>query len=452
MILHSSDFGDEFSWGVASSAYQTDGASLEDGKGLSIWDVFTRRKGKIKGEENGNNATAFYRRYIQDIILIEFLGFRNFRFSLAWSRILPEGTGRVNEKGIEFYNHLIDFCLECGIEPWITLYHWDLPQALEIRGGWTNREILRWFEDYVSICIHRFGDRVKNWMVLNEPMAFTGAGYFLGLHAPGKKGLSNFLPAVHHAALCQSIGARVIKSINSQLQVGTTFSCAPVDPIDNTKLSIEAAQRVDVLVNRLFVEALLGLGYPWQELKVLQGIEHYLKDGDEHLLRAEMDFIGLQNYTREVVRFSAIMPYLNARLVKGNKRGVPTSAMDWEICPEGIHRVLKRFAAYQGVKKIIITENGAAFNDRVEENHVEDNYRTQFYQQYLEQVLKAKQEGVNVAGYFAWSLTDNFEWSEGYSKRFGLVYVDYPTQRRIIKSSGLWFQQFLQKYPLMKTV
>lgn len=448
MGLHSSDFGEQFTWGVASSAYQTEGACLEDGKGLSIWDSFTRLKGKIKGGESGNHATSFYHRYIQDIILMEFLGIQNFRFSLSWSRLLPEGAGPVNDKGIEFYNNLIDFCLECGIAPWVTLYHWDLPQALEDKGGWTNRDVLRWFEDYVSLCIRLFGDRVSNWMVLNEPLAFTGAGYFLGLHAPGKKGLSNFLPAVHHAALCQSIGARTIKSIDGRLQVGTTFSCSPVDPADGTKLSVEAAQRVDVLTNRLFVEPLLGLGYPWRELKVLEGIERYMKDGDESLLPAETDFIGLQNYTREVVCFSTILPYLNARLVKGSKRGVPTTAMDWEIYPEGIYRVLKRFDAYKGIKKIIITENGAAFNDKLENGHVEDLCRIQFFEQYLAQVLRARLEGVKVEGYFAWSLTDNFEWAEGYGKRFGLVYVDYPTQRRIVKSSGFWFQQFLQKQHL----
>lgn len=443
MTLRSSDFGSDFTWGVASSAYQTEGAVLEDGKGLSIWDVFTRKQGKVRGGENGNQATVFYHRYIQDIILMEFLNIRNFRFSLSWSRLLPDGTGRVNEKGIAFYNDLIDFCLECGIEPWITLYHWDLPQALEERGGWTNRDVTGWFEVYVALCIRLFGDRVKHWMVLNEPMAFTGAGYFLGLHAPGRKGLSNFLPAVHHAALCQSIGARTIRSMNSNLQVGTTFSCSPVDPIDKLKLSADATRRVDVLSNRLFIEPLLGLGYPWQELKVLQGLERYMKDGDEGLLQTEMDFIGLQNYTREVVRFSTLMPYLNARLVKGSKRGVPVTAMDWEIYPEGIYRMLKRFHAYKGVKKIIITENGAAFNDRLEEGRVADPYRIRFYEQYLAQVLRAKQEGVNVSGYFAWSFTDNFEWAEGYSKRFGLVYVDYPSQRRIVKSSGFWFQQFL---------
>ena len=453
MILHSTDFGDAFTWGVASSAYQTEGAWLEDGKGLSIWDVFTQQTGKIKNDGNGHHAAHFYHRYIQDIILMEFLGIRNFRFSLSWPRLIPEGRGKKSEKGLEFYNHVIDFCLECGIEPWITLYHWDLPQALEEKGGWTNRDIIHWFEDYVAFCIQQFGDRVKHWMVLNEPMAFTGAGYFLGLHAPGRKGLSNFLPAVHHAALCQNVGARTIKSINGNLQVGSTFSCSPVDPFDESLLSAEAAQRVDVLSNRLFIEPLLGLGYPWQELKVLQQLERYMQAGDELLLPAKLDFVGLQNYTREVVRHSPVMPYLNARLVKASKRNVATTAMDWEIYPEGIYRTLKRFSAYDGIPKIIITENGAAFPDRLEEGHVYDDNRIRFYQQYLAQVLKAKREGVNVQGYFAWSFTDNFEWAEGYSKRFGLVYIDYPTQRRIIKSSGFWFQHFLQQqFELQKAV
>ncbi|HZH63681.1 MAG TPA: GH1 family beta-glucosidase [Flavisolibacter sp.] len=453
MALHCSNFGDAFVWGVASSAYQTEGAYLEDGKGLSIWDVFSRRKGKIHAGENGDTATSFYNRHIHDIILMEFLNIKNFRFSISWSRLLPQGRGKKNEKGIEFYNRIIDFCLECGIEPWVTLYHWDLPQALEERGGWTNREIIHWFEEYVAFCIQHFGDRVKNWMVLNEPMAFTGAGYFLGLHAPGKKGLGNFLPAVHHAALCQSIGARTIKSMNESLQVGSTFSCSPADPFDETRSSAEAAQRVDVFSNRLFIEPLVGLGYPWQEMKVLQQLERYMKAGDDRLLQTDLDFIGLQNYTREVVRHSTIMPYLNARIVKASKRDVPKTAMDWEIYPQGIYRILKRFNSYDRINKIIITENGAAFADKLVDGHVEDLYRIRFYEQYLQQVLKAKEEGVNVAGYFAWSFTDNFEWAEGYSKRFGLVYVDYSTQRRIVKSSGFWFQNFLQKHQqLMKAV
>jgi len=349
-----------------------------------------------------------------------------------------------NEKGLDFYDRLIDFSLESGIEPWVTLYHWDLPQELEIKGGWTNREIVNWFSEYVELCVKRYGDRVKNWMVLNEPMVFTGAGYFLGIHAPGKKGLNNFLAAAHHAALCNAEGGRMIKSINSSSNVGTTFSCSHIDPFDMSKASFDAAQRVDVLTNRMFIEPMLGLGYPWQDLKVLQQLEKFMKPGDTEKLKFNMDFIGLQNYTREVVQFSKIMPYLNARIVKADRRNVAGTSMNWEIYPEGIYKILKQFSAYKNIPKIIITENGAAFNDVITDDHVHDGERIDFFEKYIGQVLRAKNEGVNVHGYFAWSFTDNFEWAEGFSKRFGLVYIDYASQKRIVKSSGWWYKNFLE--------
>jgi beta-glucosidase len=437
------DFGEDFHWGVATSAYQTEGAYDADGKGESIWDRFTATTKKVYGGHHGNTACLFYHRYIQDLILMQYLGIRNFRFSIAWTRILPEGTGQPSEKGLDYYDRLIDFALELGITPWVTLYHWDLPQALEEEGGWTNRSIIHWFEDYVAHCVQRYGDRVKYWMVLNEPMAFTGAGYFMGIHAPGRKGLGNFLPAVHHAALAQAAGGRVIRSLNSSLQAGTTFSCSPVVGADDSKSATEAAARVDVLANRLFIEPLLGLGYPAQSLPVLQQLEKYMLPGDEGRLAFDMDFIGLQHYTREVVRYSPVIPYLQARQVKASSRGLPATEMGWEIYPEGIYEILRRFSAYANMPRLIITENGAAFPDRVEDGAVHDHQRKQFYQLYLQQVLRAKRSGVNVGGYFAWSFTDNFEWAEGYRPRFGLVYVDYSTQKRIIKDSGYWFQQFL---------
>ncbi|HEV7620513.1 MAG TPA: GH1 family beta-glucosidase [Flavisolibacter sp.] len=444
MHLHSKDFGEGFTWGVSSSAYQTEGAHMEDGKGPSIWDAFTSLQGKVYAGQNGNNACNFYHRYIQDIILMQYLNIKNFRFSLSWSRIFPEGIGKHNDKGLDYYDRMIDFCLESEITPWVTLYHWDLPQALEQKGGWTNREIVRWFEDYVTLCIKKFGDRVKNWMVLNEPIVFTGAGYFLGLHAPGRKGLNNFLPAVHHAVLCQALGGKIIKSYCSDANAGTTISCSHIDPIDTSKSSLEASQRVDVITNRLFIEPLIGLGYPVGDLKILSQMEKYMYQGDESLMKFDMDFIGLQNYTREVVKYSSVMPYINARLVKASKRNVPHTSMDWEIYPEGMYKILKKFNAYKRINKFIITENGAAFNDVISNGHIQDDYRIDFIEQYLEQVLKAKNEGINIDGYFAWSFTDNFEWTEGFKQRFGLVYIDYVTQKRIIKSSGYWFRQFLE--------
>lgn len=436
-------FGQDFIWGVAASAYQTEGAYLSDGKGMSIWDVFAAQAGKTAFNQNANTACDFYNRYVQDIILMQYLNIKNFRFSISWPRLFPEGTGRANDKGFDFYDRLIDFSLEMGIEPWATLYHWDLPQALEEKGGWTNRDILNWFTDYVEACVLRFGDRVRNWMVLNEPMVFTGAGYFLGVHAPGKKGLNNFLAAAHHAVLCQAIGGSVIKSLRGNAQVGTTFSCSLIEPLDETKANVEAAQKIDVITNRMFIEPMLGLGYPVQDLKILGQLEKYMQPADEKLMQFSMDFIGIQNYTREIVRYSRFIPYVNARLVKAQHRNVDTTTMNWEVYPQSIFHMLKRVAAYEGVKKIIITENGAAFKDEFVEGKINDKKRVAYLKNYLQQVLLAKNEGVPVQGYFVWSVTDNFEWAEGYQQRFGLVYVDYATQRRYIKSSGHWFREFL---------
>src|SRR3954451_7741059 len=227
------DFGEDFKWGVSTAAFQIEGAYNTDGKGPSIWDVFSSRRGKIYQNHHAKVSCDFYNRYLQDLILMRSLAIPNYRFSLSWSRLFPDGIGRYNCKGVEYYNHVIDCCLELGIQPWITLYHWDLPYALQKKGGWTNREIINWFSEYVSFCIERFGDRVKHWMVLNEPMVFTGAGYFLGIHAPGKKGLSNFLAAIHHAAMCQSEGARVARSIRNDLKIGTTFSCSHIESLSN---------------------------------------------------------------------------------------------------------------------------------------------------------------------------------------------------------------------------
>jgi beta-glucosidase len=441
--LNKEDFGNDFSWGTSTAAYQTEGAYNIDAKGKSIWDVFVASKGKIRGGDNGNIACEFYQKYAQDISLMSQLNIPNFRFSLSWSRILPAGIGAVNLKGIEFYDKVIDFCLDIGIEPWITIYHWDLPYELEKKGGWTNRNIINWFSEYVTTCIKYFGNRVKHWMVLNEPMAFTGAGYFLGIHAPGRKGLSNFLSAVHHAALCQAVGGQIIKSMLPSAKVGTTFSCSYVQPYRETEKDKQAATRIDALLNRVFAEPLAGLGYPINDLKFLQRLEPFVKDGDEKKLAFDMDFIGIQNYTREVVKHCWYTPFIQAQLIKANKRNVPTTTMNWEIYPNCIYEMLKKFDKYN-FKELVVTENGASFQDELVDNQVFDEERKVYLQQHIKQVLKARQEGVNVTGYFVWSFTDNFEWSEGYAPRFGLVYIDFMSQKRTVKSSGYWFSEFLK--------
>ena len=441
--MHCKLFGDDFIWGVSSSAAQIEGAYLTDGKGLSIWDVFSTKKKKILNGDTPFTATDFYHRYKEDILLIKEMGFKQFRFSISWPRILPDGIGEINQKGILFYHDVINECIKNGIEPWVTLYHWDLPQALEDKGGWTNREITNWFKNYVEICVNEYHKKVKHWMVLNEPMVFTGAGYFLGAHAPGRKGISNFAAAIHHAVLCQAIGFKAIKSMDKEAKVGTTFSCSYVTPYSNSLKDINAANRVNTLLNRVFIEPSLGLGYPDNDLPVLKKINNYILPGDDQLMEVNFDFIGIQVYTREVVKHNWLTPYVKAKIVSADKRKVYRTLMDWEVHPESIYQMIKLFSSYSSVKEIYITENGAYFPDELEGISVHDNERKNFFESYLKQVLRAKKEGMNVKGYFVWSLTDNFEWAEGYRQRFGLVYIDYATQKRILKNSGKWFMQFL---------
>lgn len=444
MILHKKDFGEDFEWGVSASAYQIEGCHDADGKGPSIWDVFSGTKGKVYQGQTGNEACHFYLRFHEDLALMKDLHIPNFRFSLSWPRLLPAGSGAANWKGIDFYNRLIDQCLALGIDPWVTLYHWDLPYTLERKGGWTNRDIIHWFREYAELCVKHFGDRVSHWMVLNEPLVFVGAGYFLGVHAPGRTGMKNFLPAMHHAAICQAEGARVIKHHCPHAEVGTTFSCSHIEPYRPIERDRLAAQRVDTLLNRIFLETALGLGYPVQDLKLLARVEKYYLPEDDHLLKFDFDFIGLQNYTREIIKHSYFTPLLHADIVKAEKRKVPITLMKWEVYPDSIYHMLKKYNAYPGVKKIYVTENGAAFQDKVENRKVHDEMRVDYLKQYLQAVLKAKNEGVNVKGYFVWTFTDNFEWAEGFYPRFGLVYVDFKTQQRIVKSSGLWYKEFLK--------
>ncbi len=438
------DFGKDFKCGVSTAAYQIEGSHKTDGKGLSIWDIFTGKRRKIYQGQNGNNTCDFYKRFEEDLVLMKSLNIKNFRFSISWSRIIPEGVGTSSPEGINFYNRLIDKCLELDIEPWVTLYHWDLPYALDKKGGWTNREIIGWFKDYVALCIKCFGDRVKNWMVLNEPLVFVGAGYFLGVHAPGKKGMKNFLPAMHHAALCQAEGARMIKTHSPLARVGTTFSCSLIEPFRPTKEDQLAAQRIDALVNRLFIEPALGMGYSLKDLKFLKRLGKYQVAEDEELLKFDFDFIGVQNYTREIVRHSWFVPYIKARNIKAEKRSVPLTAMNWEVYPESISHMLKKFNSYKDVKDIYVTENGAAFKDGIEKGEINDTRRLSFLKKYIDAVLKAKKEGVNVNGYFVWTFIDNFEWAEGFRPRFGLVHVDFKTQKRTVKASGKWYRDFLR--------
>ena len=442
--LNKALFGEDFKWGVSTAAFQIEGAYDVDGKGMSIWDAFTAKKGKVLNGHKADVACDFYNNYQADIDLVKKLNIPNFRFSISWTRVLPNGTGEVNQAGIDYYNRVIDYCISQGIEPWVTIYHWDLPQILEDKGGWINRGIVGWFTEFVALCAKSFGDRVKYWMVMNEPSVFSGAGYFFGIHAPGRTGLKNFLPVIHHVVLCMVAGAKKLREILPAAIIGTTFSCSYIEPRSDNKRDVKAAKVADALVNRLFIEPVLGLGYPISDMPVLKGLEKFYQPGDEQNMVFDFDFIGLQNYTREIVRYSFFTPYINASLVKAKDRNVDTTVMGWEVYPPAIYHIIKKFDAYPQIKKILITENGAAFPDSLVDDEVSDPKRVAYLQDHLTEVLKAKQEGCRVEGYFVWTLTDNFEWAEGYHPRFGLVHVDFTTQKRIIKSSGKWYADFLK--------
>ncbi len=443
--LHSTDFGEDFVWGVSSSAYQTEGAVCKGGKGLSIWDNFSARKNTIRDGHKAYIACDFYNRFPDDISLMNRMNIRNFRFSISWPRIIPNGTGAVSSQGIDFYNRLIDTCLENNIEPWITLYHWDLPNALQRKGGWTNREIVSWFEEYSEVCAHAFGDRVRNWMVLNEPMVFTGAGYFLGVHAPGLKGLQNFLPAIHHATLCQAVGGKVLREIIEDARLGTTFSCSHISSYSDRIRDVDASRRADALLNRLFIEPALGMGYPVEDLPILKKLDKFIMPGDMDKVVFDYDFIGIQNYTREVVRYNRWVPYIRAEIIGAEKRAVPSTLMNWEVYPEGIYKMIEKFSKYKDVKSIIVTENGAAFEDEYLNGCVDDQDRLSYLKKYIQQVHKARSGHFKIDGYFVWTFTDNFEWAEGYHPKFGLVYTNPDQQERIIKASGKWYSEFLNR-------
>jgi beta-glucosidase len=437
-------FGSEFLWGTASAAYQIEGAYNVDGRGNSIWDVFAE-KGKIKNKENGNVAADFYHRYKEDIALAKSMNFRVFRFSISWSRIFPNGTGQVNPKGVEFYHNVIDECLSQGLQPWVTLYHWDLPQELQDHGGWANRDVVDWFKAYTQFCAREYGTKVKHWMVFNEPSAFIGLGYLAGYHAPGKRNIKSFLKGSHHACLAMAESGRIIRAEIPNAQIGTTFSCSSVDSWKNKSKHQKAAKRMDAMLNRMFIEPSLGLGYPVNDFPFLRKMKRFQLPGDEEKLKFDFDFIGLQNYFRVAVKRSPIIPFIWAKPVSAKKRNVPYNEMGFEIYPEGIYRILKQFSNYKSIKNIVITENGVCVKDDLINEQVQDSLRIDFFRSYLSQVLKAKNEGVPITGYLVWSLTDNFEWTEGYKPRFGLVYVDYKTQKRYIKDSGKWFKKHLEK-------
>ncbi|MFZ9724822.1 MAG: GH1 family beta-glucosidase [Candidatus Nanopelagicaceae bacterium] len=430
----------EFVWGVATSSYQIEGAANEGGRGQSIWDTFCKVPGKVANFENGDMACDHYHRYKEDLDLMKWMGVKAYRFSVAWPRVIPDGVGRVNEMGLDFYDRLIDSLLEREIAPWLTMYHWDLPEALQIRGGWNNREVVEWFGEYAEVLTSRFGDRVKNWMTLNEPLCSAWLGHLYGDMAPGIKDLQTALNVSHHLLMSHGLACQVIRSNVSEANVGIVINVTPAVPATDNQDDRNAAQLADGFDNRWFLDPVFGRTYPADVIDTL-GASPEIHSGDMKLIAQDLDFLGLNFYFRQTVAADQNSKPLPIRSV--NRENVKRTAMNWEVHPQAFEEILLRISKEYSPKAIYITENGSAWNDEVINGEIIDDERIDYLARHLDAMRSAKNQGAPILGYFAWSFLDNFEWAYGYEKRFGLIYVDYKTQKRTPKKSAFFYRQLL---------
>ncbi|MCL7458816.1 GH1 family beta-glucosidase [Micromonospora echinofusca] len=451
-------FPDNFVWGAATAAYQIEGAATDDGRGPSIWDTFSRTPGKVHHGHTGDVACDHYHRYADDVALMAELGLRAYRFSVAWPRIQPDGTGPVNPRGLDFYDRLTDALLARGIDPIVTLYHWDLPQALQDRGGWTNRETAEHFATYATAVHTRLGDRIPTWTTLNEPWCSSYLGYGNGVHAPGEQDAGAAFAAVHHLLLGHGLAARALRAAGAKT-VGITVNPADVRAADADSAADAAAVRlVDGLHNRIFLDPLLRAAYPDDVLEHVARIVEptFIRDGDEKLIAAPIDLLGVNYYAPTYV--AGRPDGAGGSAYPGTEGAVeflpptgPLTDMGWMIEPAGLTRLLERIATdYPGVP-LMVTENGAAFPDKAGTDdsggagQVLDADRIAYLDGHLRAVHEAISRGVDLRGYLVWSLLDNFEWAEGYRRRFGIIHVDYLTQRRTPKSSARWYQEVISR-------
>jgi beta-glucosidase len=428
-----------FVWGAATAAYQIEGAAREDGRGESIWDRFCSTAGKVRNGDSGEVACDFYHRYREDVALLDDLGIGGFRFSIAWPRVLPDGRGKVNAAGLDFYDRLVDELLAIGIRPFPTLYHWDLPQALEDAGGWPSRATVEAFCEYAEVVAARLGDRVTDWTTHNEPHVAAWAGYGRGVHAPGRTDTADALAAAHHLLLSHGRAAEVLRREVPGARVGITLDLWPMEPASDSPEDLAAAYEADGDQNRWFLDPLFRGDYPEDMVELFAPHAPHVEDGDLATIAAPLDFLGINYYRREVYE----------RTDDGGRRvlhqpGSLYTEMGWEVSPHGLHKLLVRLRDDYAPPAIYITENGAAFGDvRGHDGNVYDPERRAYIAEHIREIGRAAADGVPVAGYFVWSLMDNFEWAHGYCKRFGLVYVDFPTLERVPKSSFYWYRDFI---------
>lgn len=443
MSAHTEKMPDKFLWGAATASYQIEGAAREDGRGESIWDRFCRTPGKVLNADNGDVACDHYHRTAEDVDLMKHLGLMAYRFSISWPRIQPTGSGAVNAAGLDFYDRLVDALLAENIVPFVTLYHWDLPQTLQDRGGWANREIVEQFRAYADIVSRRLGDRVRHWITHNEPWCAAYLGYYNGAHAPGIQDLESTLRAAHHLLLSHGRAVPVLRANSAPgAEVGITLNADCKDPASDSDADRRAAERADAIGNRWFLDPLFLGRYP----DVLLGNRYDLvpvQPGDLEEIGVPLDFLGVNNYSRAVIRAGAAMDGSDDSVV--SPPASQYTAMGWEVAPDAFRRLLVRLQRDYNPAALYVTENGAAFDDRLEsDGEVRDIDRRNYVRAYLAAARQAVAEGVRLRGYFYWSLLDNFEWAYGYSKRFGITYVDYATQKRTIKQSGHWYARVIK--------
>jgi beta-glucosidase len=440
-------FPKDFFWGTATSAYQIEGAWREDGKGESIWDRFSHTPGKIKDGSTGDTACDSYHRWRDDLALIRAINVNSYRFSISWPRIQPSGSGPANAKGLDYYSRLVDALLEAHIRPLVTLYHWDLPQDLENAGGWPNRDTAARFADYAHIVTQALGDRVNDWVLLNEPAAFVNFGYLEGTHAPGRRSFYDFLRATHVVNLAQGEGFRAVKAVRPNSRVGTAFSMSPCEPATDSEEDKLAAERGHAIINIWFVEPALRGRYPDAFTYVPEWIMG-IKSGDMEKVRAPLDFIGINLYSRTMVSAASTSDRLEHPLnwifparFSGGTEGRKTD-FGWEVWPKAMYDMVTRLTRDYNRPAIEVTESGCAYNDGPDASgEIHDARRIAYHREYLSALARAMADGADVRGYHVWSLMDNFEWAEGYSKRFGLAYTDFKTQIRTVKDSARWYQK-----------
>jgi beta-glucosidase len=435
-------FPNEFLWGAATSAYQIEGSPLADGAGPSIWHRFSHTPNYVLNNDTGDTACDHYRRWAADVRLMKELGLRAYRFSISWSRILPHGTGRVNTRGLGFYDRLVDALLEQGIEPMVTLYHWDLPAALDDRGGWLNRDIADWFADYARVVYRKLDGRVKKWVTLNEPWVVTDGGYLFGVLAPGHRNFFEAPLATHNTLRAHAAGVQAYRA-EGRHEIGLVVNLEPKYPASDDPRDVAATARADAYMNRQYLDpALLG-SYP-EELRTIFG-EAWPEFPAEDMkaIQQPIDFVGINYYTRSVTRDDPHALPVRAGRVKQTRHA--HTELDWEVWPQSLTDVLLWVTKRYGPLPLYVTENGAAFYDPPSSADLaDDTLRTWYLRNHLRAVRRAMSEGADVRGYFVWSLLDNFEWSAGFSKRFGIVHVDYATQERTIKASGRFYSKVIE--------